>query len=95
MDDLAVWLFLFAVYFVPSLVAAGRKHPNSTAIGVLNLMVGWTILGWVVALVWSCTSPALPATSDRALDRQEKACPMCGEAILAVAVKCKHCGSDL
>lgn len=24
-----------------------------------------------------------------------KACPYCGEQILAVAVKCKHCGSDL
>lgn len=26
---------------------------------------------------------------------QTKTCPYCGEAILAVAVKCKHCGSDL
>ncbi len=27
--------------------------------------------------------------------RETKACPYCGEEILAVAVKCKHCGSDL
>jgi hypothetical protein len=27
------------------------------------------------------------------VDRDTKACPMCGEQILSVALKCKHCGS--
>jgi hypothetical protein len=25
------------------------------AIGMLNLLLGWTLLGWIVALVWSFT----------------------------------------
>lgn len=45
-----------AVYFLPWIVARGRAHPNSLAIFMLNLFLGWTFLGWVIALVWACTS---------------------------------------
>lgn len=38
-------------YFIPSFVAHNKK--NSTAIFLLNLFLGWTFLGWVVALVWA------------------------------------------
>jgi hypothetical protein len=39
-----------------------RKHPNAGAIAVLNLLLGWTFIGWVIALVWSFTSTS-PAAS--------------------------------
>jgi hypothetical protein len=45
-------------YFIPAMVAARRGHPNRTAIRVLNLLAGWTFLGWVVALVWAYSGPA-------------------------------------
>jgi hypothetical protein len=41
------------VYFVPTLVAIHEEHRNAAAIGVLNLLLGWTVLGWIVALVWA------------------------------------------
>lgn len=41
------------VYFIPAIV--GRKKANFTAIFVLNFFLGWTLLGWVIALVWACT----------------------------------------
>ncbi|WP_204117398.1 superinfection immunity protein [Paraburkholderia sp. C35] len=44
-----------ALYFSPTFVAVHRKHPNRVAIFVLNLMLGWTLLGWVGALVWAYT----------------------------------------
>jgi len=44
------------LYLVPTLVAAGRSHQQTGAIFVLNLLLGWTFLGWVGALVWACTS---------------------------------------
>lgn len=94
MGDLVVWIVVFALYFLPSMVAGGRNHPNSNGIGVFNLLLGWTVLGWVVALVWSMTSPAKPPSIEPPR-RDEKDCPMCGERILSVAKKCKHCGSDL
>jgi len=44
-----------AVYFVPSIVAVTRGHWNRTAIFVLNLLLGWTFVGWGIALVWALT----------------------------------------
>jgi ABC-type sugar transport system permease subunit len=44
---------LLALYFIPTLVAMGRRKRNTAAIFALNLFLGWTLLGWVLALVWS------------------------------------------
>lgn len=49
-------VILFLAYFVPAFVAHARGHRNSNAISILNLLLGWTFLGWIIALVWSCTA---------------------------------------
>lgn len=49
---------LAALYFLPSIVAVARSHNNTAGIVVLNIFLGWTLLGWVGALVWSLTNPA-------------------------------------
>jgi len=41
------------VYFLPATIASSRKHRQVAAIFILNLFLGWTVLGWIVALVWS------------------------------------------
>lgn len=46
-------LLLAIVYFVPTVVATARNHPQRKAIIALNVLLGWTFLGWVGALVWS------------------------------------------
>jgi hypothetical protein len=43
------------MYFIPAAVGFLRHHRNENAIAVLNLCLGWTIIGWVVALVWAST----------------------------------------
>ena len=51
------WLFVFlAVYLLPCIIAYMRKHNNIVAILVLNLVLGWTFLGWLAALLWSLNS---------------------------------------
>lgn len=45
------------VYFLPTMVAIRVEHHNSTAIAALNLLLGWTFLGWALALVWALTKP--------------------------------------
>lgn len=42
-------------YMFPFLLAGMRGHRQSMAIGALNLLLGWTFLGWVIALVWALT----------------------------------------
>lgn len=56
-----VILGLLAVgYFVPTVVATLRKHRQAGAIIAVNVLLGWTFIGWVVALVWAMTNPAPP-----------------------------------
>ena len=43
-------------YMLPWAVAATRGKSNALAIGLLNFFVGWTILGWIAALVMACMS---------------------------------------
>ncbi len=47
---------LLVVYFVPTLVAMLREHHQTAAIAILNILLGWTLIGWVAALVWSATA---------------------------------------
>lgn len=51
----ALWVGVLILYFLPALVANLKGKKNSGAILVLNLLLGWTGIGWVIALVWSAT----------------------------------------
>lgn len=44
------------IYFLPYLLANKKAHPQETAIFVLNLFAGWTIIAWIIALVWAYTN---------------------------------------
>lgn len=44
------------VYFVPTVVAFSRGVPNKGSVLVLNLFLGWTLVGWVVALAMAARS---------------------------------------
>jgi hypothetical protein len=52
-----VILFVILLYFFPTSIAFKRGHHNKRAIFALNILLGWTFLGWVVALVWAWTTP--------------------------------------
>lgn len=50
------FIFLVLLYFVPAVIAFVRCHRNANSIFVINLFLGWTLLGWVIALAWSVSS---------------------------------------
>uniref|UniRef100_A0AAU2VUL1 Superinfection immunity protein n=1 Tax=Streptomyces sp. NBC_00008 TaxID=2903610 RepID=A0AAU2VUL1_9ACTN len=63
MSGLSIGVLLLIIvivlaYFVPTVVAFARGVSNSGSILVLNLFLGWTLVGWVVALAMAARSTA-------------------------------------
>lgn len=58
---MATLIILALIYFAPGIIASMRKHHNASAIWTMNTFLGWTILGWVAALVWSMTNEKVTA----------------------------------
>lgn len=59
MDVVSTAILIAAVlvaYLLPTYVAAWRKHHQAKAILALNIMFGWTIIGWEAALIWALTA---------------------------------------
>ena len=54
---LMIVLCCIGAYFLPTLIAVINNRSNQTAIMALNFLLGWTFIGWVVALIWSLTDP--------------------------------------
>lgn len=49
---------LVALYFLPTIIASGRHLPERGGIAMLNLFLGWTGIGWIIALIWAITAPS-------------------------------------
>jgi hypothetical protein len=47
---------LTGFYMLPWAIAASRGKSNQAMVGVVNLLLGWTFVGWIVALVMACTA---------------------------------------
>jgi Na+/H+-dicarboxylate symporter len=92
MESLIYVVAIAVLYFIPYGLAKSRKHSSTTGIGLLNLFLGWSVIGWLVALIWAAsgqpgeTGPT-PATHVK--------CPDCAELVLHQAKVCKHCGCKL
>lgn len=50
---IAFKLALVAVYFIPTIIAAYKKHPQILWIFLINLFFGWSIVGWIIPLLWA------------------------------------------
>ncbi len=46
-------ILIITLYFLPTII--GWNHKQFAAIFLLNLLLGWTGLGWIIALIWSVT----------------------------------------
>jgi hypothetical protein len=44
------------LYFIPSVISSRKNHRNFVSILLLNIFLGWTLIGWVGALIWALKS---------------------------------------
>jgi hypothetical protein len=100
-DGGEAWIFmlaLFFLYFIPSI--AGWRKRNFGAIFILNLLLGWTVIGWIVALVWGWTNdpPSLKTTTEQSAPARSippMLCIHCGKYSLPASSFCTSCGNTL
>jgi hypothetical protein len=83
---------LAGIYVVPGVIAQAREHPRAMAISMLNLLAGWTVIGWIGALAWALMpKPAL----DKMLPEMApmRQCRQCGRMQLEHQHACLSCGA--
>ena len=51
---------LIGVYFIPTIIAVERNVVNKWSVAVINGFLGWTLLGWVVALAMALRTATVP-----------------------------------
>jgi T4 superinfection immunity protein len=54
-------ILVVLIYMLPTLIAFGREHPHRMDVAVLNIIFGWTLIGWFVVFLWA----ALARPSDQ------------------------------
>ena len=61
-----------ACYFLPTIVACMRGKANGTGgVFFVNLLLGWTVVGWFVSFIWAC-SGTTEADKRREQERHEE-----------------------
>ena len=86
------FLVIAALYFLPTIIATSRKVTNTGSVFVINLLLGWSVIGWIVALamaVKSKTPQVVVVTSSTPLPT----CAKCGVALTPGQQFCSSCGT--
>ncbi len=82
------------LYLVPSFTAVLRQRPNLQTIFIVNLLLGWTVIGWIVAMMWALKGLEREK-SPRWGKSNRKPCPSCGHSLRKSARRCRYCGYTL
>jgi hypothetical protein len=48
-------LVSLALYFLPTIIVLARRKKNVLGPILVNVLLGWTVIGWIVALIWALT----------------------------------------
>ena len=61
----SLWILslLLAAYFAPSMIALNRRVPSKWSVVVINALLGWTLIGWAVALAMAVRDKPSPVAN--------------------------------
>jgi Superinfection immunity protein len=92
-------LFVFGLillYFLPAII--GHNKRDFTAILLVDLLFGWTVIGWIIALVWACAAEVRPQPHVVVLAGPAtvaRYCCRCGALANPGARFCAVCGTPM
>lgn len=105
--DLGAWIVVFVlavIYFVPTLQAESRGVLNKAPIFLVNLFFGWSVLGWIIALVMASgartekdekrAAAQFRGATTSSSAGELKRCPDCAENVQPAAKVCRYCGLE-
>jgi hypothetical protein len=84
-------LFLGLMYFLPTII--GRDKSDAGLIFAVNLLLGWTVVGWIVAFIWACAADTRPVPVRLVpIASSGRFCSQCGTLNVGAAHFCSGCG---
>jgi len=84
-------MFLTVLYFLPTII--GHNKRDVLGILIVNLLFGWTVIGWIIAMVWACSGEPQPRVFMLAGQAPgHYYCCGCGAMTPAGARFCTNCG---
>jgi T4 superinfection immunity protein len=68
-------IVLVNCYFMPTIIALARDKRRASGVALVNFFLGWTVIGWLAAFIWSCTGKTR-ADDRREAKRHQEVIPM-------------------
>jgi hypothetical protein len=83
-------LLAIVMYFLPAIIAHNKR--DFAGIFMLNFFLGWTVIGWIIALIWACASDVHSPVMIVAGPAGGRFCCQCGSLAHSGARFCGSCG---
>lgn len=58
-------ILLVGLYILPTILAVHKEHTNTTSLMIINLLLGWTGIFWVLSLAWVFYKSEAPKTAKK------------------------------
>ena len=88
---LAVFGVAAALYFLPTIIGALRHVVNLGSVAAINLLLGWTLIGWAIAMAMALRTN--PPHMNKTHGVRGSTCPGCGQFLSPGSRFCSHCGT--